>query len=243
MAIETDRKPAVHDQALIETKIDGKVVGFRAVVVNVQASSLWLGLVRPDSLLEQVAAGQQLHLTFRRENAALAAESTFMNHLGSTRSRLFAVEWPKDAHLIQRRAHLRLDYECPIAFSHASQTESGSAGRKGRGTTRNISAGGVQFRVPGMAPAEFAIDDAMDLQIPINASETVVSEGQVVRVEDVGVLPTDQQPPKRKGAPDGPQALIAVRFVAISDLDADKIVRLIFNVQRQRRESERKPAV
>jgi c-di-GMP-binding flagellar brake protein YcgR len=238
MAIETNRKPAVHDQVLVETQIDGKVVGFRAVVVNVQPSSLWLGLIRPDSLLEQVQAGQILHLTFRRENAALAAESTFMNHLGSNRSRLFAVERPASAHMIQRRAHVRLDYECPVVFTCKSETGSGAAGRNGRGITRNVSAGGIQFRAPGAAETEFAVGDALGLEVPVNASETVAAEAQVVRVESADNLPCEERTRSKPGR-DAAQALVAARFVTISDVDQDKIVRLIFNVQRQRRETAR----
>ena len=33
--IDTDRKPAVHDQVLVEAELDGTLVGLRAVIVNV----------------------------------------------------------------------------------------------------------------------------------------------------------------------------------------------------------------
>jgi len=42
MMIETNGQPAVHDPVLVEAEIDGKVVGLRAVVVNVMPTSLWL---------------------------------------------------------------------------------------------------------------------------------------------------------------------------------------------------------
>jgi hypothetical protein len=67
MMTETSRKPAVHDQVLVEAEIDGKVVGLRAVIVNVLPNSLWLGLVRPDTGLNRLRPDQPLHLTFRHE--------------------------------------------------------------------------------------------------------------------------------------------------------------------------------
>ena len=50
--IETPKLPFVHDQVLVEAEVDGRVAGFRAVVVHVMPNVLWLGLVRPDSHLE-----------------------------------------------------------------------------------------------------------------------------------------------------------------------------------------------
>jgi hypothetical protein len=239
MIIEIDRKPAVHDKVLVETQIDGKVIGFRAVVVNVQAASLWLGLVRPDSLLAQVQRDQVLHLTFRRENAALVAVSAFISHLGSRSSRIFSIEWLADTQMIQRRAHVRLDYECPVYFKFSTQPESAAAGRKGRGITRNISAGGIQFRDHGATDLEPAVGDQLELEVPISTTEVVSAEAEVVRVESTNRLPGSEGSADGR---DGPQALIAARFVTISDVDQDRIVRLIFTVQRQRREAPHKPA-
>jgi hypothetical protein len=54
MMTGTDTKPAVHDQVLVEGELDEKVVGLRAVIVNVLPTSLWLGLLSSSSSLERL---------------------------------------------------------------------------------------------------------------------------------------------------------------------------------------------
>jgi len=117
MTTGVDRKPLVHDQVLVEGEFDGKLIGFRAVVVNVKPAAIWLGLARPDPRLEQLTPDQPLQLTFRRDNAGMIAASSFLGLLGASRSRLFSVSWPDDPRLIQRWADLRLDTECPVEFT------------------------------------------------------------------------------------------------------------------------------
>jgi c-di-GMP-binding flagellar brake protein YcgR len=236
--IETDKSPAVHDQVLVEVELGGKVVGLRAVVVNVMPTTLWLGMVAPDSDLEKIRPDQPLVLTIKREGAAIVAASTFLSHLGASRSRLFSVEWPNDLHLVQRRAHLRLDAQCPVEYTVSSQSETGSAGLAGSGTTRNISAGGIQFVVK---PGEATIDVGDEIELEVGLGSDAVEAGAaVIRVETI-VEGRDGRP-KPKGAPKGPVTLVAVHFVSISEIGQDKIVRHIFSLQRTRRDAVRKPS-
>ena len=233
--IEADVKPAVHDQVLVEGEIDGKVVGLRAVIVNVMPTSLWLGLVRPDANLEKLRPDQPLHLTFRRKGAAMVAASTFLSHLGASRSRLFSIEWPNDFQLVQRRAHLRLDAQCPVAFTVTSQSETGCAGLTGRGTTRNISAGGIQFVVQ---PGEAMVAPGDELEISISLGLDAVEAGaEVIRVEEIA-----EGRARSKASAKVPMTFIAVRFISVSEMTQDKIVRYIFSLQRTRRDAVRKPA-
>lgn len=237
--IETSGKPSVHDQVLVEAEIDGRVVGFRAVVVNVMPAALWLGLVKPDSLLEQLHPGDTIALTFRREDAGMVAQSSFLSHLGSTQSRMFSVEMPADCRLVQRRAHLRLDTECPIQYTVVSQSETGSAGITGEGTTRNISAGGLQFMV--RAPIRDTVSSGDDLELRLTIGQDVVmAEAEVVRVDDVTDVGLDGRPMAPAARPRSPRTLIAVRFASISEGAQDLIVRHIFSLQRMRREGPRR---
>lgn len=239
--IETSKKPAAHDQVLVEAEIDGKVVAFRAVVVNVLPAALWLGLVTPDSLLEQLSAGDLITLTFRREIKGMVAESAFLSHLGSTQSRLFSVEMPSDPRLIQRRGHLRLDTECPIQYIVTAQSETSGAGMTGEGVSRNISAGGVQFIVRALRVDTVSPGDALEVRLAIGQG-AVLAEAEVVRVEDATDLGPDGRPMAPKTPPRPPQTLIAVRFVSISVGAQDRIVRHIFALQRMRRENRRRLA-
>jgi c-di-GMP-binding flagellar brake protein YcgR len=235
---ETGRQPAVHDQVLVEAEIDGRVVGLRAVIVHVMPTSLWLGLVRPDPGLEELRPEQPLHLTFRREGAAMIAASTFLSHLGASRSRLFSIEWPSDLQLIQRREHLRLDAECPIEFIVVNPGGSGSAGQTGKGVTRNISAGGLQFGIPTSDGETIAVGDELEVRVTLGTG-AIHAEAEVIRVEElVEIGPSGKPKAHRPGAV--PTTLVAVRFTSISYGAQDRIVRHIFALQRRRREAARK---
>lgn len=237
--IDTGRQPAVHDQVLVEGEVDGKKVGIRAVVVNVLPAVLWLGLVRPDSHLAKLTPEQPLQLTFRRDGAGMVAASTFLSHMGASRSRLFSVEWPGDVRLVQRRLQLRMDTECPLSYVVVSQSATGSAGMTGDGVTRNLSAGGVQFRVKAPPSDTASVGDQLELTILIG-SDAVPVEAEVVRVEEVTEIGPDGKvihPSHRKG----PVTLIAAKFVSISEVAEDCIIRHMFAIQRMRREGTRKP--
>jgi hypothetical protein len=228
----------VHDQVLVEGEFDGKLVGFRAIVVNVKPAAIWLGLARPDPRLEQLTPDQPLQLTFRRDNAGMIAASWFIGHLGASRSRLFSVSWPDDPRLIQRRADLRLDTECPVEFTVLSQGETGGAGQTGEGICRNISAGGIQFTVRSELDDTVAAGDELELRIALDPGDVVLAEAVVVRVQDAATVAIGLDEQTR--SENRPRSLIAVRFESISTGDQDKIVRFIFSIQRQNREGPRK---
>lgn len=237
--IETPKVPSIHDQVLVEAEVDGRVVGFRAVVVNVMPAALWLGLIRPDSHLEPLRAGDPIGLTFRRDDAGMVAAATFLSHLGSNPSRLFSIEMPSDLRLIQRRSHLRLDTNCPIEYTIVSQSEIGSAGLTGEGRTTNLSAGGLQFMVEAPARETVEKGDSLELGVAIG-QDAVLTEADVLRVEDATDLGPDGRPLPRGRSPRPPRTLIAVQFVAISDGAQDRIIRHIFALQRTRREAPRR---
>ena len=236
--IETTRSPAVHDHAFVEAEIDGSVVTFRAVVVNVMPAALWLGLIKEDSLLEQLCPGDPMTVTFHREEAALVARSVFLSHLGSRQSRVFSVEMPTDCHVVQRRAHLRLDADCPVEYTVVGGGVTG-AGITGAGTTRNISAGGLQFVIQTQITETVVVGDALELRLAVGR-DAVLLEADVVRVFDATDIGPDGRPMPPATPPRPPRTLVAVRFVTISDDAQDLIVRRIFSLQRLRREGPRR---
>jgi PilZ domain len=236
--IETRHRPVVHDQVLVEAEIDARVARLRAVVVHVLPASLWLGLVKPDPLLERLSQGDPMVLTFRRGGLGMVAESYFMRHLGETRSRLFAVEMPEDCRFVQRRSYLRLDTECPVQYIVSSQSETGCAGLTGEGKTRNISAGGIQFVVQVPMAEAVSVGDALEIRMEIGKG-ALLAEAEVVRVEDATDLGPDGRPLPPATRPRPRQTLIAVRFDSISEAAQDRIFRHIFAVQRLRRAGRR----
>lgn len=232
--IETAKRPSVHDQALVETEIDGRVVRFRAVVVNLMPAALWLGLVKKDPSLERLRPGDPIVLTFQRNGVGMVAESSFLAHLNSAGSRLFAIEFPSDYRLIQRRSYLRIDADCPVEYLVTSQSEAGGAGLTGEGITRNISAGGLQFIVDAPMAETVREGDGLETRLVIGQG-AVLAEAEVVRLEDATDLGPDLRPLPPATRPRRPRTIIAVRFVHISEAAQDRIIRHIFALQRVRR--------
>jgi c-di-GMP-binding flagellar brake protein YcgR len=231
---DADHKPAVHDQVLVEAEIDGRLLGFRAVVVNVGPAALWLGLVRPDSRLDSIRPGDAIGLTMRRDGAAVVGRSKFLAHLKSTQARIFSVAWPDEYKVTQRREHLRLDTEAPVRYTVISQSDIGGAGLEGHGVTRNLSAGGVQFVVKAPIRDAVSAGDALDLRMELG-QDVVIAEADVVRVEDATNLGRDGRPLPPSKAARPPRTMIAVRFEAISAGAQDRIVGHIFSLQRMRK--------
>jgi hypothetical protein len=230
MMTEVETTLNMHEQILVEFDLDGQVVALRAMVVNVLPAAIWLGLSRPDSLLEQVRGGQPISLTFRRGPTAFMGSSRFLGHLGSSRSRLFSVSPIEDVQTVQRRGHLRCEASGPIEYVIVSQSDSGVAGRTGRGSIRNISATGTLFEVEFDSENNVEIGDLLELTIAVGR-EAVTTDAEVVRVEAI----PDSVPGGRKRLSHPSARLVAVRFEAISGGAEDKIVRHIFSLQRQRR--------
>ena len=232
--IQTAEKPSVHDQTLVEAEIDGSVVRFRAVVVNLMPAALWLGLVKKDPQLEQLRPGDPLVLTFSRNGVGMVAESSFISHLNAAESRLFAIEFPRDYRVIQRRSYLRMDAECQVQFLVTSQSEAGGAGVEGEGVTRNIGAGGIQLLVESSLDESVRLGDSLEVRLAVGQG-AILAEAQVVRVEDATDLGPDLRllPPASK--PRRPRCLVAVKFTHISEGAQDRIIRHIFALQRARR--------
>jgi c-di-GMP-binding flagellar brake protein YcgR len=170
----------------------------------------------------------------------MVAASTFLSHLGASCARLFSIEWPSDLRLIQRREHLRLDAECPVQFTVVNPRQSGVVGETGQGTTRNISAGGLQFRVQAAVGETVEIGDELEIRVALGPG-AVVSEAEVIRVEEMTELGPGGKPRSpRPGA--SPTTLVAVRFTSISEGAQDRIVRHIFALQRRRRDRANRAA-
>jgi c-di-GMP-binding flagellar brake protein YcgR len=232
--IETPMKPAVHDRVLVEADVDGELVGFRAVVVNVADDALWLGMPRPDSRLARLSAGEPITLTLRAPEGGLVAESVFLEHLRPTRTRLFAVQMPSEIRLTQRRVHMRFETECPIQYTIVSQSDSGGAGLTGRGITLNIGTGGLEFVVEAPIEDTVIVGDALEIALGLGR-DAIAGEADVLRIADATDVDADGRPVAPASLPRPPRTIVAVGFTSISEAAQDMIVRYIFALQRARR--------
>jgi len=234
MITETSPKPNVHDSVFVEAEVEGCLVSFRAVVVNTFPDVLWLGLVRPDSRLSRVRPGAPISLTFRRHGTGLIAAEQFVSHLGNSQSRLFAVRWSDCCEVVQRRQHLRLGAQCPIEYV-VLQSEISEPGSSNMGTTRDLSAGGLLFKVERPIEDTVAAGDLLELRLQLR-SGMVIADGTVVRVEDATDIGPDGKPLPPTKCTHKPVTFVAVAFESISATAEDRIVKYVFSLQRMQKD-------
>jgi len=144
---------------------------------------------------------------------------------------------PTDCHVVQRRAHLRLDADCPVESRRRGGVT--GAGNHRRRNTRNISAGGLQFVVQRKITETVVVETLSNSGWRVGR-DAVLLEADVVRVFDATDIGPDGRPMPPATPPRPPRTLVAVRFVTISDDAQDLIVRRIFSLQRLRREGPRR---
>jgi c-di-GMP-binding flagellar brake protein YcgR len=171
----------------------------------------------------------------------MVASQTFLSHLGATQNRLFSVRWTEGVEVVQRRAYLRMDADCPIEYTviGSDVTESGL---RGSGVTRNISAAGLQFQIEAPTEDTVAVGDLLEIRVSIG-NGTVLSDARVVRVEDATDLGPDGRPKPPAKASHRPMTYVAVQFESIREAAQDRIVRHIFYLQRtlQRAKRDNRP--
>jgi c-di-GMP-binding flagellar brake protein YcgR len=216
---------AIRDRVLVEAEVTGRPASFRAMILRVCPTELWLGLASPDGRLETVRPDQVVRLTFARDGAALLGESRFLRPLGGSRSRVFAVVRPLLLDRLQRRDYVRYPIGMPIRFRRLDPATWEPLGKTAVTMTRNLSPGGMLF----VSDAALNVGDDLDLTLPLSGMDRVTMNG-VVRRLDRGTDDADSGPTERPQ-----QADVAVQFTRITSLDQDRIVRLILLTEHRRR--------
>ncbi len=221
---------ALLDRVLFEADIDGLPVSLRPVVVRICPPELWLGLSSPDSSLEKMQADQAVQVTVSHGGAALMSESRFIRTLDGSRTRVFAVAWPAAADGVQRRAHVRYQFDWPIHFRRLDPATQEPHGKPASGTTINVSAGGL------LLETDTALDvgEELELTLPLSGGAEVKVHGVIVRVQGV-----DKQEPHFD--PSVERTAAAVKFTRITGLDQERIVRFILLTEHRRREGGSRP--
>ena len=226
--IDTDgfaNELTIRDRVLVEAEADGRSVSFRAMILRVCPSELWLGLLSPDGRLETVRPDHAVRLTFARDGAALLGQSRFLRPLGGSRSRVFAVVRPLLLDRLQRRDYVRYPIGMPLRFRRLDPATWEPLGRPAVTMTRNLSPGGMLF----VSDTALSVGDDLDLTLPLSGMDKVTMNG-VVRRLDLGIGDEESGP-----AAQPHQAEVAVQFTRITSLDQDRIVRLILLTEHRRR--------
>ncbi len=133
-------------------------------------------------------------------------------------------EMPELRH-VQRREHFRVDAELAITYKITRSEAPPSPDHRCAKTT-NVSGGGLLFLTDGasLTAGELREHDRVliDLAIPSSASR-IQSEAEIVRTNVVKAL--------RRNA----TASVAAKFVGLSERERDKLIRYLFELQRNER--------
>ena len=229
---DSDCDLVVADRLLLEADLGSRKIGFRAVVVKVCFSELWLGVQSADRRVETLEAHQPLRLTAARDGAALVGESMFLRHLGSSRSRLFAIVRPMSMARVQRRAHVRAPIERPASIRQVNPATGEPTGRATNGNTVNLGPGGTLLETD----LQVEVGDLLEVALTLTAVDRLTVRARVARID---AAPDD---PQLSGAQQGHWQRVAVKFVKISTYDVDRITRHIYTSDRLRREAAFKRA-
>jgi hypothetical protein len=220
-----DNDLAMQDRVLVEAEIAGRPMSFRAVIVRVCQSELWLGLASPDRRLELMWPNQPLRLTVARQGGGLLGQSDFLRPLGGSKSRVFAVARPVALEHVQRRGYVRYPIDLPMRFRHIDPVTWEPRGKVVAMVTKNLSPGGLLF----VTDVQIDVGDDLDLTLPLSSWDRV-SMGGVVRRVARGCQEGDSSPSEQLGPTEA-----AVKFTRITALDQDRLVRLLLLTEHRRR--------
>jgi c-di-GMP-binding flagellar brake protein YcgR len=140
------------------------------------------------------------------------------------------VAWPGVLDAVQRRAHVRYQFDWPIHFRHLDPATQEPHGKPESGMTINVSAGGLLLETD----IELSVGEEVELTLPLHGGAEVKTHGVVVRAQDADDdEPRDDDAPKRTA--------VAVKFTRITAVDQERIVRFVLLTEHRRREAGTRP--
>ena len=219
------RHLAIRDRVLVEAEPYGRAQSYRAMVLRVCPTEIWLGLLVPDRHIETMEEDQTIRLTLAGDGAGVLGISKFLRLLDGGRSRVFAVERPASLEPTQRRRFVSYSIDVPVKFRQLDPATWQPLGRTATTFTRDLSPGGLRF----VTDAKIKVGDDLDLTLPLSGMDRVSMNGIVKRVNGT----TDLRDSVSSGQPNRTE--VAVQFTRITSLDQERIVRLIMVAEHRRR--------
>lgn len=200
----------------IEIKESGYEGSYRSRVEGINNDSLVLGAPYKDGEVVHLPRGTEVTITFYDQTAVYFVDCLIMSYnMGYVPTLVLGS--PINSKRVQRRNFVRLDTKVPLNYVLLDEnmkplSENFSA------TTIDISGGGLMFATE----SEIKQGDFLELIFYLNKETTVSAIGKAMRViDDVRV--------KNKKS-------VGVEFTLIEERERDKIIRYIFNQQRELRQ-------
>jgi len=134
---------------------------------------------------------------------------------------VLVISRPKEMKRVQRRDFFRVKASLPVQFRELEDITASSREEFKKAVSKDISGGGVLLLVNKAIPLE----TILELRIELRENEFIESVGRVMIVREGGGL--------KKRLKE-----VGVEFIVIEDKDREKVVKFIFEKQREQRHKE-----
>ncbi len=201
----------------VEIEIPGEQsVCYRSRVEYVSDDRLIVASPMKSGAIVPVRRGTVVKVTYT-DNVAVYTFSSEVLSQNISGIPTLILDRPSDSKRIQRRNFVRLDTRLTVNLSLLNEKYIPS-GETISATTVDISGGGMMF----VCDTNMKVGDVLEAVINLSEKETVTAIGRIVRIVE--------NPPKSRN-----RYSAGFEFTIIEEAERDKIIRFIFNQQRELR--------
>jgi c-di-GMP-binding flagellar brake protein YcgR len=192
---------------------------YRSRVEGLDKQSITLANPIKDSVLVPLREGLVVNITFLDDTAIYSFDSVIISrHSGNLPTITVKYPNPTAVKRTQRRNFVRFDTKLKISFNLIKDYITDYT-QTFTGETIDVSGGGLMMATDTDVPKE----ELVDVQLELGSDNVVSAVGRVVRLTDRN----DQS---------NPRYLLGLVFDVIEEKDRDKIIRFIFEKQRELRQ-------
>ncbi|AVX20750.1 MULTISPECIES: flagellar brake protein [Carboxydocella] len=193
---------------LLEENLSGV---YRSRVEEIAPDRIILALPFSKGVPVPVRVGSQILVRYFDQSAIYSFKSEVISRATAPQA-ILSISIPESVNRVQRRNYVRLDDSVPLTFYKLQEDDITGTDT----VTKDISGGGVRIEIP--QPLELGTELELHLKLP---KDKIIAVGKVVRC-----LPLEKP---KKGYN------IGIQFTIIEERDRDKIIKYIFDRQRELR--------
>ena len=204
---------------LVEVEIteDENPVIYRTRVENITNSCIVLGAPMEQGRLVPLPPGTKIRVSYYDDKATYSFDSAVIDRNMGTLLQI-SIDRPISIRRTQRRNFVRINTKLPVSYTIISD-ELPEAAYSQQGITLDVSGGGIRFQTSLFLPE----GTVLELKIDVQGLGQILALGKVVRTIS-------------SGGKDANSYLIGVQFMIIGEKERDKIIRHIFDKQRELRQ-------
>lgn len=200
----------------IEIQLHSGPIRYKSRVEGILDTNLIVGAPIVRGEIIPIKAGKDVTISYL-DNIALYTFDTKVLAVNLKPIPTITLDKPRNVRRVQRRNFVRIDSKIPITYRKL-QEDLKKAPEVYEGTTIDISGGGIMFSTT-IKPN---LNDLLEINLELPDQIKIIAVGKVVRVFDKRI---DKKTIYSVG----------VEFTIIEEADRDKIIRYIFNQQRELR--------